>query len=132
MLVASSLLLHAALGCCWHHEHSPTCCEPLHIVPVAIAGCHQHDCIDHCDADHDQPSPTPCDGDSHCPGDCNYLAVQKSQLDQVQISLPLDFAAISAPPSHAADCTAHNLAQLYELDTGPPQRLHLALQVLLI
>ena len=26
-LVATSLLIHAVIGCCWHHTHADGCCE---------------------------------------------------------------------------------------------------------
>jgi hypothetical protein len=130
-LVASSLLMHAVLGCCWHHRQANTCCDDSHVAQASEVGCHHHH--DDCgDDDHEQSVPTPCNGGPHCNGVCIYLPVQKTQIDQVQFVAPLDFAAFNLPPGVVHVAAAHSLERLYELDTGPPLRLHLAYQILLI
>lgn len=129
-LVATSLLLHAAFGCCWHQHASHSREGPR--IPAAVESvCHQqvHGCCDH---EHGRPSPVPCKDGPHCQGDCNYLAIQKSQLDQVQIVAPLELAAIALPSYDVHNVAIFGLDRLYELDTGPPLRLHLVHQILLI
>ena len=130
-LVASSLLMHAVLGCCWHHGHASSCCDQSQSAQVAQNCCHHHDDVG-CDDDHDEPAPTPCKGGPHCHGVCNYLPVQKTQLDPVQLAAPLDFAVAVLHSSDAHFVAAHGFEHLYELDTGPPLRLHLLHQILLI
>lgn len=130
-LVAASLLLHAVFGCCWHHRHDTSCCDNSPVAQ-AVEACCQHHRGDECNDKHSLPSPAPCQGGPHCLGDCNYLAVQKSHLDQVQFDVPLDFAIPNSPFFDVRFATAHGCDRLYELDTGPPLRLHLVHQILLI
>jgi hypothetical protein len=63
---------------------------------------------------------------------CNYLPVQKTQLDKVQFHVPIEFA-----PIVPASCDVHVAARLglervHESAAGPPLRLHLLHQILLI
>jgi hypothetical protein len=126
-LVASSLLLHAVLGCCWHYgQESSRCCESQ---DVADADHHEHDC---CGDRDDDTEPLPCNGGPHCHNVCNYLPVQKSQLDQGQLNVLLDFVAVVLPATNVHVVAAHGIDRLYELDTGLPLRLHLVHQILLI
>jgi hypothetical protein len=130
-LVAVSLLLHALMGCCWHQDDTLQAgCG--HLASGEIKGdCHHHD--ECCDEETGGPSSeSPCDGHSHCHGVCTYLPVQKTQLDGGLLDAPLDFAVCLS-----AMCDAHvsmSFALVADHDTvaGPPVRLHLFHQLLLI
>ena len=122
-LVATSLLIHAAIGCCWHHAHVDTCCDDSQVEqPVDADGHHHGEQGDH--------SHGPCK--DHCQGTCHYLPVQKAQVDTLVLHTPLDFAAVVP-----ATCDVHVVALLHadrthESAAEPPVRLHLFQQLLLI
>ncbi len=122
-LVATSLLIHAAIGCCWHHTHVEICCDDSQLEqPVDADGHHHGEQGDH--------SHGPCK--DHCHGTCHYLPVQKAQVDPLIPHTPLDFAAVVP-----ATCDVHVVALLhadrtYESAAAPPVRLHLFQQLLLI
>jgi len=126
-LVAVSLLMHAALGCCWHHKHDQSCGEEHAAAQFCNDGGHLHD--DGCD--HSQPIHEPCSG-QHCLGVCTYLPIQKTQLDDLKLHLPLDFAIIAPVVCNAQVVAVYASAGDCESVAGPPMRLHLWHQILLI
>lgn len=123
-LVATSLLIHAAIGCCWHHAHTDSCCEPTQFEQAT-------DCDgDHSCDKHDGHSHGPCK--DHCQGTCHYLPVQKAQIDTQVSQSPLDFAAIVPHVSSVKLVVQHHAECTHESAAGPPVRLHLFQQLLLI
>jgi hypothetical protein len=128
-LVACSLLIHAALGCSWHHEHDGLCSQEAASEHAVAKCCHHHDGPQE---QHDQPSHSPCDGHSHCQGLCSYLPVQKSQLDSDYHSVLLDFAAIAPALCDVQVSGLVCFERSHETAAGPPLRLHLYHQILLI
>jgi hypothetical protein len=126
-LVAASLLIHAVLGCCWHHAQDLSGCGDTVAEQAVDAGCCHHD---HGDQDHGQPSHAPCKG--HCQGLCTYLPVQKTQLDHQQLHAALDFAIIAPATGDAQIAAGFCLARAHETAAQPPLRLHLFHQILLI
>jgi hypothetical protein len=127
-LVAASLLIHAAFGCCQHDAHRDVCVDDHEAERVCDAdGNHHHDCVEH----HGQPADQPCGG-HHCQGQCNYLPVQKSQPDDLKVKLPLDFVAVLPAGCDVRVVALHHAEWLSESVAGPPVRLHLLHQILLI
>lgn len=127
-LVAASLLIHAAIGCCWHHAHDAECGNEACAEQTASTDGGQHDDCDSSSGHGDHHAP--CKG--HCEGTCHYLSVQKTQVEVIAPHLPLDFAAVIP-----ATCDVHVAALVhaersYESVAEPPLRLHLLHQILLI
>ncbi|HEX4413249.1 MAG TPA: hypothetical protein VH107_06445 [Lacipirellulaceae bacterium] len=123
-LVAMSLLIHAAIGCCWHHVHTDSCCEDSRFEQSTDSD------GDHPCDQHDGHSHGPCK--DHCQGTCHYLPVQKTQIDtQVALS-PFDFFAIAPPTCDVQLFVQHHAECTHESAAGPPVRLHLFQQLLLI
>ncbi len=118
-------------GCCWHHAHNELCCEPSASEQTADAGCcHHHPSGS--DQQHGQPTKAPCNNPSHCRGLCTYLSVPKTQLDRVELHVPMDFAAIVPATGEAHRAALHYPERTHESAAGPPMRLHLFHQILLI
>jgi hypothetical protein len=131
-LVAASLFIHAMIGCCWHHAHDSSCCDESPAEQVVETNCCHHDHGDRNDTPLGEPSHAPCQGQSHCQGLCNYLPVQKTQLDTVDLSVPLDYAII-APATYEIQVAALlHMERVHETAAKPPMRLHLFHQILLI
>lgn len=130
-LVAASLLIHAVIGCCWHHaQDEASCCNEVAAEQAVDAGCCHHDHGDRSSQEHGQPSHAPCK--SHCQGLCTYLPVQKSQLDHQQLQAALDFAIIAPATGDAQMAAGFCFARAHETSAEPPLRLHLFYQILLI
>jgi hypothetical protein len=127
-LVAASLLIHAAIGCCWHHSHNGLCADDRQCQPTSDACAHHHGC---CNGQHDQPTQEPCGG-HQCHGLCNYLPIQKSQVDDLKLQLPLDFAAILPATCDMQGVAVHHAVGCSKAACEPPVRLHLLHQILLI
>ncbi len=127
-LLSVSLLVHAALGCCWHDEHSAGACDRSLVSFVSGSLCeHNHDAAaDGHDSHH------PCKGHSHCHGLCNYLPAQKTQIGKCQTHVLIDFAidTKAACGSHVAALSITPGTQ--DFCPPPPIRLHLFYQILLI
>jgi hypothetical protein len=124
-LVALSLLMHAALGCC-RHADGQRCASALASAQTSDECAHHHDVGDH----PGQPTDEPCSG-HHCDGLCNYLPIQKSQLDDLKLQLPLDLAIISPAACDMQAVAVHEKVYC-ESVPEPPVRLHLLHQILLI
>lgn len=136
-----TMLLHSALGCCWHHEHA--CCWTA--VCDGHARAAQEDGHDHHGScSHDQSAEresTPSDGKGkqsphrqRCEGDtCVYV-----RSDDVQkIELPLRpcghwLALLTKSAESYTGAGFSRLAVENYSATGPPLRTHLLYQILLI
>jgi hypothetical protein len=129
ILMAGSLLLHAALGCCRHHAHACQGCDGTAAQARQIGNCCQHH-PEECTREH--PSQTPCKCKVECQGVCSYVAPQKVQLDFPKGVAP--FAAIVVDPvladANLARGGSFDVAHFAEFE--PPLRLHLLNQVMLI
>lgn len=129
-LVACSLLIHAAFGCCWHHPHEEGCDEAA-ASTIAAADCDHHD-TDHAVNGRSHHDSAPCKGHSNCQGTCHYLPGQKTQLDQHSPLAGLELAAIIPATCDLEIAAVHNTEQLHEAPAQLPLRLHLFHQILLI
>jgi hypothetical protein len=120
LLLALMMTAHAALGCCWHHEH--------HVEAAHKAVCCHHD---HEHESHPTPqnheTPTSCDEDP-----CVYVIHDSSAVS-------LDFlSALSAVVVSELPCPtykllrAHSLAALDDVSYPSGPRLHLWQCVLVI
>src|ERR1043165_2086857 len=126
--VAASLLIHAAFGCCWHNAHDSVLCPDAAFAIGTEADCDH----DHGDAPQDHHSHGPCHNHSHCHGACNYLPAKNTQVEKCQFTAPLDFAwGVTVLSGSQANCFRLS-ERSCELDAGPPLRLHLLNQILLI
>ncbi len=135
------LLVHAALGCCWHHAHECVsgCCDlPTAVVTACPCESHQHAerSASHEPLDDGMHS----EGDNHhrehdCDGDhCTFVRSDRSPKERGErsigdTSLSWNASAEEGSPIRAQfplalDCPA--------LDSGPSLRSHLVLGVLLI
>jgi len=122
-LTAAMLLLHAVLGCCWHHAHR---CEHR------LASAQPADCCHHLPQDGDgQPENNPHSCPGECEGSCVYVVPGKVQIEAPQWT-SIDFLAVlplladepwEAATSWEAACSVPDFA--------PPLRRHLLHQVLL-
>lgn len=123
-LVATSLLIHAAIGCCRHHTHADFCCQETQFEQATDFD------VDHAGDKHDGHSHGPCK--DHCQGTCHYLPVQKAQIDNQMAHSPFDFAAIEPHVCDMQLVVLHHAECTHESAAGPPVRLHLFQQLLLI
>src|SRR5262245_49976148 len=119
ILMAAVLIIHAAFGCCWHHAHS---CVPKASMSVTCCNHHDHD-------DHRQPGESELD----CEGTCQYVAPEKLRLDDPSLAA---WAQLVAPPVTFAGRPIDAATRIGKppcpIDSGPPLRLHLLHQWLLI
>src|SRR4051812_35509587 len=90
-LLSVSLLIHAVLGCCWHHAHESDNCHGTPVSLVAAGDCDH----DHGTTPDGHRSHKPCDRHSHCQATCNYLPVQKSRITDSQLHLSIDPAIVA-------------------------------------
>lgn len=131
-ITAAAFLLHMWLGCCAHHAHADD-----------EANCHQHTRqlaapADHSHAGHDheagesqgQPTESPCPADGCDESHCVFLSVGKTDLAKTTTAALLPALAsesiaafFDVPPTKLIDSGGL---------IGPPIRLHLLNQVLLI
>jgi len=126
-LMAALLFVHGAFGCCWHHAHA----WEFRDGATASTAQHHHCCKHESPADHSQQPTKPCE--QKCEGVCTYLPVQKVQVDSPDLTAPAEFLAITPMPA-GSDLS---VASFWELGggpvpLGPPLRLHLLHQILLI
>jgi hypothetical protein len=84
-LTATSLFIHAVLGCCWHHAHHCTGCALSVSLGDFDSGCLcQHEDVGDDDGDH------PCRCPLECGGTCVYVAPERLQVDPPMQCNPLD------------------------------------------
>jgi hypothetical protein len=127
-LVSLSLLIHAVLGCCWHHAHA----GELLSSRASVAD-EPSDCCHHGAHPAEHPAPGPCNDSPHCEGICSYLPAPKSLIDMPQLVAPSDFAAILPAATDATLSAMLAGDRVIDLDgIKPPLRLHLLHQHLLI
>ena len=129
------LLIHTALGCCWHHAHqcATNCCDSPPAV-VQACPCHTHQTPDRT-LSHERP-----EGDHHrhehnCDGDrCTFLRSEQSSEECVGRSLDVAFVfwdtSLGADSSIRPPCTG--ISNNPSSGCAPPIRSHLLLSVLLI
>jgi hypothetical protein len=136
-----ALLVHLALGCCWHHRHTCVPAQAKDDVVAVGGGCRHHH--------HGKPSDEECDalagdhdGHSHrCDGDrCHFVRSDVLQrpggggerVDSVPPASPFPFSSaclanLCRPNLHGFGHSDRRVA-----DIGLPVRAHLLLGVLLI
>lgn len=128
-LISAILLLHAVLGCCWHHVHD--CAGKS----VAVEGyrCSHHDGHEHGSSGDEHAPAAPCPAERDCPGVWTYLPGERTQIELPLVPTlwalapaPVVLAGTSAPASPAW------LDALFCTGVAPHVRLHLAQSVLLI
>lgn len=135
-----ALLVHAALGCCWHHGHA--CVPKVNAsTPTAVGVCQGHfHCDSHGRQGEDQSDDTsyPSDDDSHdhqCEGsDCTFLATEASPEQRGELGFdlcPFDSVA-SATASVALPLQPLSQADHRDFYATAPLRAHLLFSVLLI
>lgn len=123
LLLTLVLLAHSLAGCCSHHAHAAgsevadQCCETHEHG-------HEHDGDANREGDHGDPS-------KHCDeGSCTFLREAASTVD-----FGLLFAQCSAILAEHKAEPSLNFAEVPRFDAetvGPPTRLHLFHQILLI
>lgn len=135
-----SLLVHAALGCCWHHGNA---CVPKGsaTAPTTVSMCQGHfHCDSHSHQGEDQSEDTshPIDDGSHdhqCEGsDCTFVATETSPEQRGELSIDLCPLGLVAPAT-ASEATGHSQFVHANRRDGParaPLRVHLLFSVLLI
>jgi hypothetical protein len=126
------LLVHAGLGCCWHHSHIRTvsaCESPAVTIESSCGDGHSHGQTGH----HDHSPPVPhqhqCDGERFTFLSPKPPPVQKDELLFAPCFLDTVMFPIKSPllPSHLT----HGQDPSFHVN-GPPLRTHLLLGVLLI
>jgi hypothetical protein len=122
-LLCASLLIHAVLGCCCHDIHDAAADGGTLASLTAVDCCH----------DHDGPHGphTPCKGHPNCHGLCHYLPVQKPNFDKCLGHVVIDFSS-DAYATTGSQVFASSIAPGSCEFCGPPVRLHLFHQILLI
>ena len=143
ILMAAALIVHAVLGCCWHHAHDCVRCDnPIaHVPGLTAKTSDQVACCKHhhgagpeaSEGQQEQPSQEPCKCRFECRGVCAYLPPQKTQIDSPELVVAFDYAIVA--PMRAGVPIAPALS--WELagnlaNVEPPLRLHLLHQMLLI
>jgi hypothetical protein len=132
-LTVAALLLHATLGCCWHHAH-----ECQHALTAAgraelAADCHGGGaCGEH--ARPTEPAGKDRHGDDGCQiAPCAFVATQSGSTPLELLVQHLDTAAVAATDAagHSEDCCGRELPSLSAGDCLAV-RLHLLNRVLLI
>ena len=127
-ILASSLIIHAVLGCCWHHAHEAAECNESPLTLAQATGC-EHD---HGDSEDEHQPRGPFKSRSHCHGICSYLPAHKTQVDKDQSVALLDFAAEAGELARSQAVAQPFAAGNGAFGAPPPLRLHLYHQILLI
>jgi hypothetical protein len=127
-LLCFSLLIHAALGCCWHDMHDAAATGGSLASLSADADC----CHEHNGATDGHGSHSPCKGHPNCHGLCHYLPVQKTSFGKCLDHVVIDFAVDSHVTSGTHVSALSFAPGTCEFCPPPPIRLHLFHQILLI
>jgi hypothetical protein len=128
-LMSVLLVIHAMLGCCWHHAHACVGQEAS-AQPTA----HGSSCCQHHDCPQRQEQPAaPCGCKIECQGVCIYLPTQKVLIDNSPLAVAFEFAAVdrTLDGSHVPTAISWEVAS-GAIASSPPLRLHLMHQILLI
>jgi hypothetical protein len=130
-LMAVLVLAQAASGWCCH--------RPCHCLDgdVAEASLTTSDVCGHDECCHDDHETLVLNASSHCQchecqGFCTYLAGAKSHLVRSQMELGFGFLATNSDVSHVQLSVERAAATSEPIHLGPPVRLHLLHQSLLI
>jgi hypothetical protein len=126
-LMAAVVSIQALLGCCWHHARLCAQCEPAVKTVQPKACCHRHQAK----ATDEPGQPKPCNCRIECEGLCTYLPPQKTHIDVAPLPVAFDCVAIlpARAESHPAPAWEPSGGPA---PAGPPLRLHLMHQILLI
>jgi hypothetical protein len=128
-VLAASLLIHAALGCCRHCAQETCDCDHAPIsLAMESACCHDHHDSAH---KHGHEKHDPCKRHSTCHGMCNYLPAQKSQTGKILSLVPVHITLETATADGVRLAGYHD-AELTGRPFQPPLRLHLLLQTILV
>lgn len=131
-LTAAMLLVHALVGCCRDHNHNATTCDRTELSDSLASGCCHGD---HATSSHENERPiAPCDCKLACKALCISLPPGKSLIDARQSTLCIDIVAFAptAATLHTASADSYwNAGSGFHV-SGPPLRLHLLHQVILI
>jgi hypothetical protein len=122
-LTAALLLLHAALGCCWHQ--APACDDGARIAAATAEPC---SCPHEGQHEHDSGEPTPCPCQIDCAGPCQSLLTRKVTLDAPAAPI----FAVLAMSAAAVEPPVERVPVEFRSPHGPPLRAHLQFQLLLI
>lgn len=134
--VATTLLMHAIAGCCWHHQHAdvPRHEEPSTFKPV-VCGSHSHShSLSHHDADEAPATPDNHhhDGDSGCGSqDCQFVKAEVQHANSPLDAPVMATVADSLHPLHARGLRYARRDQAASLHP-PSVALHLLHQVLVV
>jgi len=132
-LMAVMLLIHAVIGCCWHHAHDCSKCDKV----VAAAEPSNCSCNCHRKAEPRAPqSPCPQNGKGTCHSVCTYLSPQRASTEDLSagqlgdVVVPLDML-VGAQFRNSLASAAVDRPGNPRL-AGQPVRVHLLNQVFLI
>ena len=148
-LMGVSLLLHALLGCCWHHENCDHCAViSTHATTAHITEscCHHHQHSQDQDSDEgifstDPRDSCPCQDDSscphnptknHCPGVCQYLRTPKATVESPTLAQSLELTKLHPHECRLQQQNPAILVAVASHGFQPPLRLYLLVQHLLI
>ena len=135
------LLIHTALGCCWHHAHEciAGCCDSQPVVEnVCPCGSHEHEEQPSSQEPHEDDMHTEGDHDRHehdCDGEhCTFVRSDRSPEECGEGSIDATFLSWDASLQEGNRiCAPFRPALDYPTShSGPPVRSHLLLGVLLI
>lgn len=121
LFTAAVLLAHAVLGCCWHHAHADEHGPDPAIELTATCCCHP-----------EQPEQDQAPCESQCEGTCVYLESARVDFDLSAQAAAIDAIIDAQSLAVAGDSVSPNYVATSESRIGPPVRLHLFEQVLLI
>lgn len=134
-VVAVTIALHSALGCCWHHSHArPSDLSDVRAnAPTASLRCRCHRAIGTTRA---EKAPLQVDSQSDretpCGEKCDLVAKTRTQRADTTASR---IVASSSPVDERVllcDASVSHLRRVEASLEPPPIRLHLLLQILLI
>jgi hypothetical protein len=131
-LVAITLLAHSMVGCCRHAHHAQTCCDT-----AECCDSHASDCChnEHATEGHHDTWPfEPCDCKIYCKAMCVSLPPEKAVVDLTPTARSIDVVAVlwTVPTMHASAADANRDAARASRLLGPPLRLHLLHQIILV
>ena len=136
------LVLHTALGCCWHHAHDciAGCSDATTAVEHACP-CESHEHDEHAPSEDDHRGEGKrCEGDHHrhehdCEGDhCTFVRSGRSSEERGERSFDTTFLALDDSAQEPSLISARSPQALDQpaSNSGPPLRSHLLLGILLI
>ena len=124
-LMAAALIVHSAIGCCCRGSLCDDCCQDDVDLTQAASGWEAHDF-------HDDSAPSPAKCKLGCCGLCSYLPTAKSHVPAPQVSCAIDFVPAQSQALEYRHASVASVAGGDAHMLGPPLRLHLMNQILLI